>query len=120
VKRKHPNKEGKILIRLSEGKAFPISSHPTSTEVKYVSELNKKLMAFVGLTKKPIIYREGAGYFPLFTLIDDRDNADKRAEKRALISSLDSEPNKFIRRRKKDHPADEGQKWLDKKDKPRR
>ena len=113
--RKHePNKQGAILIGLSEEKKYPPSSRsPTPAEKKAISLLRDALKQLTGLQDDPFYpYTDGDGWKPKFTLLDRRRSQDERAKQRARHESYDdsiygAEPPDF------DREDDDAQKYID-------
>jgi hypothetical protein len=79
-----PNKHGGILIGLSEGEKYLIKDTNKTAEKAAISKLRSVLFEWTGLSDDPFMpYNKFDGWKPRFTLIDDRKNADERAEKKA-------------------------------------
>nr|WP_321464596.1 hypothetical protein [uncultured Desulfobulbus sp.] len=75
------NKNGIILIGLSEGKKFPSGGRSEAKDKTAVSKLRQALVKLTNLSGDPFIrYNEYDGWKPRFTLIDDRNNANEREE----------------------------------------
>lgn len=79
-----PNNHGLILIGLSEGMKFPGSSTLEKKHKTAISKLRDCLRNLTGMQTDPFqVYNKHDGYKPRFKLIDDRSNADRRAEEAA-------------------------------------
>lgn len=78
-----PNHLGLILIGLSQGKKFP-PGNAQAKDKTAISKLRRILSRLTGLSKDPFMpYNEHEGWKPRFKLVDDRNNADERAERNA-------------------------------------
>lgn len=85
-----PNKSGGILIGLSQGMKFPEASRPENKDKTAISKLRNALKKLTNISKEPFYaINENEGWRPKFKLVDDRDNADLRAKKRAVKVNYD-------------------------------
>ena len=99
-KQKKPNKQGKILIDLSEQKIYPDGNYIQPNEKTAISRLRDALCMLIPLSDDPFYkHNKDYGWKPRFTLIDDVDNADKRDKKKAedTMVSIDNPENKISR-----------------------
>jgi hypothetical protein len=99
-KQKKPNKQGKILINLSQKKIYPDGVHIQKNEKTAISRLRDALCKLIPLSDDPF-YRPNPheGWKPRFTLIYDVDNADKRARKNAedtMVSIADGKLDRIL------------------------
>lgn len=103
--RKHlPNKQGTILIGLSEGKKYPPSHNkPNASGKKAMSLLRDALKKLTGLKDDPFCpYNQGDGWKPKFKLQDCRRSKVERAKQLAKHVPYDdsihsAEPDDFER-----------------------
>jgi hypothetical protein len=110
LRKNDPNKQGEILIKLSEGKKYPTAKMPAGKDKAALSKLRNALRELTGISSDPFYrFNEGDGWKPRFKLIDDRRNADDRAKKEAVHVQHD-ETRDFI---DEDDPAG---KWLEEED----
>lgn len=80
-----PNELGGLLIGLSHGIKFPQRNRPEDKEKTLISKLRKVLKNLTGNEDDPFYpFTPDQGWKPKFKLIDDRDNAGKRAKERAI------------------------------------
>ena len=88
--KKKPNKQGKILIHLSQQKIYPDGVHIQGDEKTAIFRLRNALLKLIPLSDDPF-YRPNPheGWMPRFTLIYDVDNADKRAKEKAIYVNFD-------------------------------
>jgi hypothetical protein len=92
-KRKNePNMKGLILIGLSQNLKFPHGLQPTSGDKTALSKLRAILKRIINIDEDPFYeFNTADGWKPKFELIDDRNNADDRAKKRATHVSYDDQ-----------------------------
>jgi hypothetical protein len=85
-----PNQLGTILIGLSKGKNYPVGDHPYDKEKTAISKLRNALLKLTGLSEDPFFpINKSEGWKPKFTLINDENNAEVRAQKKAKFESFD-------------------------------
>ena len=85
-----PNELGGILIGLSIKQKYPTNGIALGGNKTAISKINKSLVKLTGLSGHAFYkFNKGDGYKPIFKLIDDRGNADKRAKKEAVHVSYD-------------------------------
>ena len=99
-KQKKPNKQGKILIDLSEQKIYPDGNYIQPNEKTAISRLRDALCMLIPLSDDPFYeHNPHEGWKPRFELIYDVDNADKRDKKKAedTMVSIDNPENKISR-----------------------
>jgi hypothetical protein len=90
-KRKNePNNVGGLLIGLSQGIKFPKGISPLDSEKTLISKLRSVLKKLTGIEDDPFYaLNQDQGWRPKFNLIDDRNNASKRAKERAVHVAFD-------------------------------
>jgi len=92
--KKIPNNQGLILIGLSGGHKFPKNSKPEKKDTTAVSKIREALKSLTGISEDPFYpINDSDGWKPIFTLIDDRKNADVRAKQRAVHVSYQDVEN---------------------------
>lgn len=85
-----PNFLGGILIGLSNGKKYPSEGRAESKHATAISKLRGALKRLTGIESDPFLpTNEADGWKPRFELIDDRQNADKRAKEKAIHVPLE-------------------------------
>lgn len=111
-----PNELGGILLGLAKGKKYPPNVTVTPANKTAISKLRNALRRLTGLTGDPFYeVNAGDGWKPIFTLVDDRNNAAERAKKTAKHVSYDEQrdtPDFEI----EDDENDKGGKWLKEND----
>jgi hypothetical protein len=92
-KRKNsPNKEGVVLIGLSQKMKFPSGSTLGSADKTSCSRLRNALKKLTTISDDPFYkFNSDVGFKPLFTLSDDRHNSAQRAKKEATHEQYDEE-----------------------------
>lgn len=96
-KRKNePNELGGLLIGLSLGNKFPPDSRPKDKEKTLISKLRKVLKTLTGNERDPFYpLTPDQGWKPKFILIDDRKNAQIRAEDHSVHMSYDDNRDNY-------------------------
>lgn len=90
MRKNGPNNLGGILIGLSADMKYPTGNAPSSSEKTAISKLRRALEKLTGITSDPFYpFSKDEGWKPRFKLIDDRKNADERAEREAKHVSFD-------------------------------
>lgn len=115
-KRKNePNNVGGLLIGLSRGIKFPPGISPLDSEKTLISKLRNVLKNLTGIEDDPFYaFNQDQGWKPKFKLIDDRDNASKRAKERAVHVSFDENQDSVAWTDKPfDDEEDEAARWLE-------
>lgn len=94
-KRKNePNKQGSILIGLSQDIKFPKGSSPLPQDKTAMTKLRKSLNKILNTGDDPFTeFNPTDGWKPKFKLIDDRKNADQRAKRGAQHVEYDDGVN---------------------------
>jgi len=123
-RRNEPNFLGGILLGLSRGVKFPIKTNPECKDKTALSKIRKALKSLTGISEDPFYpINDSDGSKPIFTLIDDRKNADVRAKQRAVHVSYQDVENYQAETRYDDEAEtrsfdvdedDEAGAWLDK------
>jgi hypothetical protein len=123
-RRNEPNFLGGILLGLSRGVKFPIKTNPECKDKTALSKIRKALKSLTGISAEPFYpINDSDGWKPIFTLIDDRKNADVRAKQRAVHVSYQDVENYQAETRYDDEAEtrsfdvdedDEAGAWLDK------
>lgn len=86
------NHIGMLLIGLSMGKKYPQGGTLENKHAAAICKLRSSLKKLTNIHTDPFFsYNEGDGWKPRFKLVDERNNADKRAKHRAVHVPLDDE-----------------------------
>ena len=89
-RKKKPNKLAGILVGLAGGKKFPTTRKPAAKDSTAMSKLRGALKQLAGIDFDPFYnINDSDGWRPRFKLIDNRKDADNRAKKKAIHTSLD-------------------------------
>lgn len=107
-RKSNPNMSGIILIGLSDNQKYPPTSNIEGKHKKAISDLRNCLKKLTGISKDPFQQvNTSEGWRPIFKLVDDRRNADERAEKNAVLVSYNDNTRDF------DEEDDAAGQWLE-------
>lgn len=102
-----PNNIALILIGLSNKKKYPVGPQPSPANKTAMAKLRVSLGKLTGLTNDAFLpFNKIDGYKPKFTLVDDRKNADERAEREAIHVSFDDHGDNKYSFAREDDDAD--------------
>ncbi|MES2502291.1 MAG: hypothetical protein V4545_06765 [Pseudomonadota bacterium] len=107
-----PNEIAFILIGLSKKIKYPVAAQISQANKTAIAKLRRSLEKLTGLSGDSFLpFNKTDGYRPKFKLVDDRKNAEVRAEKEAIhinIDSLNYEADKLLFKEEND----EASRWL--------
>lgn len=106
---KSPNKQGGILIGLSQKKKFPIARTLIAADKTACSKLRESLFRLTGISDDPFYkYDPDQGWNPRFTLIDDRNNSDELLKKEAIHEQYDDDKHGHVNKDFEDEDDEAG------------